>query len=303
MILKGQNLRILIKESNPVPLHCVAMATSCTVTMTGNTEDASHKDITGMAATPTIVSKSWTIQVDSLNVSDAAAMLSQIKSGQPFTVMFDETYGTYNQRPEQASFARTGQAYLSDITFNFNNRENSAKSIQLTGTGSLDRVPSTVESQVITVDAYTKGQFVRLFLGSNNNTVPAKVIAAAMQLSLHVSLTLEDATTKDTTGDWVIQEPTALSYDISTTALVRTTETISSAVQAQALADIEEIYEASTPVRWQIANTSGDNQRTKDAVIASGSCIITQLTINGANRQNADYTAQLTGYGELIVAA
>lgn len=302
MILKGQNLRILIKESNPVPLHCVAMATSCTVTLTGNTEDASHKDITGMAATPTIVSKSWTIQVDSLNVSDAAAMLSQIKSGQPFTVMFDETAGTNNQRPEQATFARTGQAYLSDITFNFNNRENSAKSIQLTGTGALERV-ATIESQVVNVNAYTKGQFVRLFLGSDNSAVPAKVIAAAMQLSLHVSLTLEDATTKDTTGDWVIQEPTAISYDISTTALVRTTETISSAVQAQALADVEEIYEAGTPVRWQIANTSGDNQRTKDTTIASGSCIITQLTINGANRQNADYTAQLTGYGELIVAA
>jgi predicted secreted protein len=216
--------------------------------------------------------------------------------------MFDETAGTNNQRPEQATFARTGQAFLSDITFNFNNRENSAKSIQLAGTGSLERV-ATVESQVVAVNAYTKGQFVRLFLGSDNSAVPAKVIAAAMQLSLHVSLTLEDATTKDTTGDWVVQEPTAISYDISTTALVRTTETISSDVQAQALADVEEIYEAGTPVRWQIANTSGDNQRTKDTVIASGSCIITQLTINGANRQNADYTAQLSGYGELIVAA
>lgn len=302
MILKGQNLRILIKEGSPVPMHCVAMATSCTVTLTGNTEDASHKDITGMAATPTIVSKSWSIQVDSLNVSDAAAMLLQIKNGQPFAVMFDETAGTNNQRPEQATFARTGQAYLSDITFNFNNRENSAKSIQLTGTGALERV-ATVESQVVNVNAYTKGQFVRLFLGSDNSAVPAKVIAAAMQLSLHVSLTLEDATTKDTTGDWVIQEPTALSYDISTTALVRTTETISSAVQAQALADVEEIYEAGTPVRWQIANTSSDNQRTKGTTIASGSCIITQLTINGANRQNADYTVQLTGYGELIVTA
>ena len=303
MILKGQNFRLLIKESSPVPLHCVAMSTSCTVTLTGNTEDASHKDIAGMATTPTIVSKSWTIQVDSLNVTDAAAMLSQIKSGQPFTVMFDETSGTANQQMEHADYARTGQAYLSDVTFNFNNRENSAKSIQLTGTGALDRVPSSAESSVVTVDAYTKGQFVRFFLGSDNTAVPAKVIAAAMQLSLHVSLTLEDATTKDTTGDWVIQEPTAISYDISTTALVSTTETISSAVQAQALADVEEIYEAGTPVRWQIANTSGDNQRTKGTVIAYGSCIITQLTINGANRQNADYTAQFTGYGELNPAA
>ena len=41
--LKGQNLRILIGDS------CVAMATNCTITLTGNTDDASTKDDTGMA--------------------------------------------------------------------------------------------------------------------------------------------------------------------------------------------------------------------------------------------------------------
>jgi hypothetical protein len=129
------------------------------------------------------------------------------------------------------------------------------------------------------------------------------VIAAAKQLSLHVSLTLEDATTKDTTGEWQIQEPTGLSYDISTTALIRSGETITSGVAAQALPDIESIYEAGTPVKWEIANASGDNQRTKGTVIASGSVVLTQLTLNGPNRQNADYTAQLNGYGTYTVAA
>ena len=116
-------------------------------------------------------------------------------------------------------------------------------------------------------------------------------------------MTLEDATTKDTTGDWQVQEPTALSYDISSNALVKSGDTITSTVQGQDFASIEDIYEASTPVRWQIANTSGANNRTKGAIIASGSAVVTQLTLNAPNRQNATYDTQLTGYGIYTVAA
>ena len=122
-------------------------------------------------------------------------------------------------------------------------------------------------------------------------------------LSLHVSMQMENASTKDTDGDWDIQEPTGLSYDISTTALVRSGETISSAVAGKSVADLISIYEASTPVKWQIANVSGDNHRTKGSVIASGSVVVTQLTLNAQNRQNATYSAQLTGWGAYTVGA
>jgi predicted secreted protein len=118
-----------------------------------------------------------------------------------------------------------------------------------------------------------------------------------------VSISLEDATTKDTTGAWQYQEPTGLSYDISTGALVRSGETITSAVGAKGLADLETIYQNGTPVKWKIANVSGDNNRTASSTIVSGSVILTQLTLNGPNRQNADYTAQLAGYGDYTVAA
>jgi predicted secreted protein len=129
------------------------------------------------------------------------------------------------------------------------------------------------------------------------------VIAAATSLTLHVSLTLEDATTKDTTGDWIVQEPTGLSYDISTSALMRGDDTITSSVDGQEIADLEDIYEASQPVKWKIANVSGNNNRTAGATIVSGSVVITQLTLNGPNRQNATYDAQLTGYGDYTVGA
>ena len=301
--LKGQNFRICIFDSTAEKYKVIGMATGCTVTLTNNTEDASHKDIVGAASMPTVTSKSWQVSCDSLNVADAAAMLTAIKSMQPMTLMWDETATTDNQTREKATFARKGQAYLNDVTFNFNDRENSTKSLQFQGTGALQNVGSSEATEVISIGSYTKGQYVRLFLGSDNTAAPSTVIAAAKSLSLHVSLTLEDATTKDTAGDWQIQEPTALNYDISTGALVRSGETITSQVGAKSLADIETIYENGTPVKWKIANVGGDNNRTASSTIVSGSVVLTQLTLNGPNRQNADYSATLNGYGEYEVAA
>ena len=301
--LKGQNFRICIFDTTAEKYKVIGMATGCTVTLTNNTDDASHKDIVGAAAMPTVTTKSWGVSCDSLNVADAAAMLTAIKSMQPMTLMWDETSTTDNQTRAKATFARKGSAYLNDVTFNFNDRENSTKQLQFTGSGPLQTVAASEATEVISIGSYTKGQFIRLFLGSDNTAAPSTVIAAAKTLSLHVSLTLEDATTKDTTGDWQIQEPTALSYDISTGALVRSGETITSQVGAKSLADLETIYEAGTPVKWKIANVSGDNNRTAASTIVSGSVVLTQLQVNGPNRQNADYTAQLQGYGPYEVAA
>ena len=297
MTLKGQNFRIYNGAS------VIGMATGCTVTLNSNTDDANTKDDVGMASKPTVISKSWSVSVESLSVADVGAMLTAIKSLTPFTLMWDESSTTDNQTAEGAAFARTGSAYLNDCTFNFNDRENSTKSLQFTGIGPLAEVATTPTITPVAAGSYTKGQFVRLFLSSDNATTPAAVIAAAKQLSLHVSLTLEDATTKDTTGDWQVQEPTGLTYDISTTALMRSGDTITSQVGGKTIADLEDIYEASNPVKWQIANVSGANQRTKGAVIASGSVIIATLTLNGPNRQNADYTANLNGYGAYTVGS
>ena len=300
--LKGQNIRVLLQDGTKFKV--VGKSTNCTVTLTGNTDDASTKDDTGMASKSEITSKSWSVQVESLDVTDTAAVLNAIKNLTPFTLIWDETATADNQTAQAAAYSRKGQAYLNDVTFNWNDRENSTKQLQFTGTGALEKLSTAPEMEIVTVDgAYTKGQFVRLFLGSDNTAVPAKIVAGAKSLSLHISMTLEDATTKDTEGDWQVQEPTALSFDISTNALVRSADTITSTVQGQNLASIEDIYEAGTPVRFQIANTSGANNRTKGAIICSGSVVITQLTLNAPNRQNATYDTQLTGYGIYTVAA
>jgi predicted secreted protein len=300
--LKGQNIRILLQDGTKFKV--VGKSTNATITLTGNSDDASTKDDVALASKPEITSKSWSVQVESLDVTDTAAVLNAIKNLTPFTLIWDETATADNQTAQAAAYSRKGQAYLNDVTFQWEDRANSTKQLQFTGSGALEKVSTAPEMEIVTVDgAYTKGQFVRLFLGSDNSAVPAKIVAAAKSLSLHVSMSLEDATTKDTTGDWQVQEPTALSYDISSNALVSGGEVITSTVQGQNFASVEDIYEAGTPVRFQIANVSGANNRTKGAIICSGSVVITQLTLNAPNRQNATYDTQLSGYGIYTVAA
>jgi predicted secreted protein len=301
--LKGQNFRICIYDSTAEVYKVIGMATACTVTLTNNTDESSTKDDVGMASKPTTTSKSWQVSVDSLDVADAAAILAAIRAMEPMTLMWDETEINNNQSRKKAAFARKGSAYLNDCTFQFDDRTNSTKQLQFTGASALETVGSSEAVDVIGLGSYTKGQFVRLFLGSDNTAAPTTVIAAAKTLSLHVSLTMESSSTKDTTGDFDVQEPTGLSYDISTGALVRSGETITSSVGAKSLSDLETIYENGTPVKWKIANVSGDNNRTASSTIISGSCLLTQLAINAPNRANADYTATLNGYGDYQVSA
>lgn len=288
-------------DTTATKFKCIGMATSCTVNLTANTDDASTKDDVGGSAKPEVTSNAWSVSVDSLNVVDAGAMLTAMKSMTPFTLMWDETSTTDNQSIEEASYARKGQAYLNDLTLQFDDRTNSAKSLQFTGTSALEKLTTTPSTATIAAGSYTKGQFVRLFLADSSN--PALVVAGSKTLSLHVSLSLEDATTKDTPGTWQVQEPTGLSYDISSNALVASNETITSSVDGQTLDTLMDYYEASDLLYWQIANVSGANQRTKGSVIVSGQARITSLAINAANRQVATYDTQLSGYGDYTVGA
>jgi len=300
--LKGKNFRILTYDTTASKYKVVGMATSCTVTHQSNTENANHKDIVGIAQLPTVVSQSCNISVESLSVADVGAMLTAIKSLTPFTLIWDETSTTDNQTALGATFARRGQFFLNDCTFQFDNRTNSTKSLQFSSTGAIEVLDTTPTVETITTGAFTKGENVRLFLGSDNTATPSRVVAGARTLSIHCSLTLEDATSKDTDGNWIVQEATELAWDISSGALVRSGDNITSSVQAQGLAEIEAIKEAGNPVKCLVANTSGANNRTLGAIILSGSVIVSQLTINGP-LGTADYTTQLNGYGPYTVGA
>lgn len=302
-ILKGQNVRICTFDTTAEKYRVIGMSTGCSITITNNMDNQSHKDITGLAAMPQVVSKTWQVQVNSLNQADAAAILTAMKSMQPITLMWDETSTTDNQTRSKAAWARKGQAYLNDATFSFDNKTIATKGLQFSGTGPLETVAASEATEVIPLGSYTRGETVRLFLSSDNTAAPTAVIASARTLQLHVSISLQDASTKDTTGDWIYQEPTELNYDITTSALVRSGEPITSLVTGKTYADILSLTEAGTAFKWKIANVSGDNNRTASSTIVSGSIKIATLTQNDPNRENSEYTMNANGYGDYNVAA
>ena len=296
--LKGQNVRLATIDELTGEARVFAKSTSCTVTLNVNTDDTSTKDDVSLASKPTATSQSWQLSLESLEVSDVVEMLAAIKSMQPITVLYDEVSTADNQTALGAAFARSGKAYINDVTFNFNDREISSKSIQLQGIGELQKLQGAPEMDIIEVDSnYLRGQYVRLFLGGDGTTTPAAVLAASKSLSLHVSLSLEDSTTKDTPGTWTIQEPTGLSFDITTSALVRSADTITSSVPGKTFADLEDIKEAMSPVRFEIAHVGGANNRTKQDVIVAGLVLVTSITNNNPNRQNSTWDCTLSGYG------
>ena len=132
--LKGQNLRVFVGSS------VIGQSTNCVITLTNNTDDTSSKDDVGMAAKPSVTTKSWQVQVDSLDVSDIGTFLTAIKNSTAFTLTWDETSTTDNTTAQEADFARTGSAYLTDGSFVFNDREYATKSLQFTGTGAIATV-------------------------------------------------------------------------------------------------------------------------------------------------------------------
>ena len=295
--LKGQNFRLLQQDPVSGKFRCFGMSTNASINQSSNTDDATTKDVLGMASMPTVTSKSAQISVETLTITNAVELLKAIASGVPFTLIWDEVSTVDNQTPVGAAFARTVKAFLNDVTLNLNDRENTATSLQFASASPIAKITSTPTYEMVTPGTFIKGQFVRLFLSKNNTDTPANVVLAPKSLSLHVSLSLEDATTKDTEGDWQVQEPTGLSYDISINALIKSGETITSSVPAVSLTDLQDIYEASEPVKWEIAHTSGANNRTKGEVICAGSAVLTALNISAQNRTVCKYDATFNGYG------
>ena len=296
--LYGQNLRILVYDSTESKYQVVGMATNCTINLTANTEESSTKDDQDRLTKPEVVSKSWTVQVESLDVSDINALYLNLRNGSAFTMVWDQTTPSlHNSNAVNAAFARKGNALLTDATFSFNDRENSTKSLTFTGQGPLETLDAAVSCFYDYDISHTKGQSVRLFVYGTESGATQKVIAAAKTLQIHYSVQLENNSTKDTEGDWLVQEMTGYSYDITSQALVRSNDTITSQVAAQDLASIEELYEAGQPVRWNIKNVSGDNNRTAEGTaILFGKAVITSLSIQANNKAAATYSTQLQGY-------
>ena len=143
-----------------------------------------------------------------------------------------------------------------------------------------------------------KGQFYRLVLAADSLQTQ-KVIAASKELTLHLSAQTEESSTKDTTGSALEYEVTGQSYEISGSALVLSDD--DTLLTGATKLDDFLSADSDTLLYWSIYIVEGTNNRTLATKLLSGTAKLTQLQMNGQNRQNATYSYTLKGVGAVKV--
>lgn len=149
--LMGQNFRAFVggTAGSQTNANAVVEETSCSVQITGNLEDSSSKDTEGSYTEQQTMSRQWQVQVDSYPdssngntslVGQLRALINMFNSDNAVAVGFDQTTttaGGQNRTPDNADFARSGQAHLTDLSIAAPNRGNITISQTFQGTGAL----------------------------------------------------------------------------------------------------------------------------------------------------------------------
>ena len=137
----GQNFRVI--ESSAV----INEAVSCQVQISGNQEQVNTKDSAGMFTDEQMVSRGWNVNVETLDVSVATLRkwirrfveqgISDESGATGVVIGWDQTSGDNNATPETELFARSGQAWLTSLSFSANNRQTCRLSLQFQGNGAI----------------------------------------------------------------------------------------------------------------------------------------------------------------------
>ena len=128
--------------------------------------------------------------------------------------------------------------------------------------------------------------------------VSGKCIAMATSCQFHISAQMEDASTKDSVGDFQEQEVTGLSWDAQTDSLVTLEDNGTNGELPQ---DILSLIINKTKVTLTFDQTAGANNRVgQNSVIKkTGEAYVSDVQITAQNRQNSTMTVQFQGTGAL----
>lgn len=139
--IMGQNFRLTEGSS------CFSEAVSCEVTIQGDMENTQTKDNAALYATEQMVSKSWSAQVSTYDVSVAtlrkyitvfnAQGIGSGSGSSGIVIGWDQTAGANNRVQQGAAFARSGTAWLTDFNLTANNRTTCELALQFTGNGAI----------------------------------------------------------------------------------------------------------------------------------------------------------------------
>lgn len=140
-----------------------------------------------------------------------------------------------------------------------------------------------------------KGQNLRVLLGDDDQHLAC--VAAATNCQVHLSLEMQEDTTKDTDDDWIPMEPVGINWDVSVDALVLL-DNEETGVTVNSL-QVGRVY------RLRFAQTAGAaGEQNRDAVSnrlqLTGNAILSDLQLTAQNQDESQYTAKFTGHGDLV---
>lgn len=132
MILKGQKVRVTLGGT------VLACATNCSLHISAQLEEASHKDVSDDWADQEVVGKAWDFSAEALAyVADSGTTIA----GKTFDDVADlvGTVVDVEFTKDGTTTLRKGKAVINDYNQNWTNKQNGTYTVQGTGKGPLTK--------------------------------------------------------------------------------------------------------------------------------------------------------------------
>lgn len=147
--LKGKNLMLFLSGK------ALALATSCGIDLTANTEDAASKDSGGWDD-PEITGWAWTASSDNICSADEAgsvdlthaALVDLWMAGEPIDVKFGVAKNASDVEVPEAGWTEpekgySGKAIIDNVKITAANKQNATITVSLKGKGALEKFPKS----------------------------------------------------------------------------------------------------------------------------------------------------------------
>lgn len=138
-----------------------------------------------------------------------------------------------------------------------------------------------------------KGQNFRIFVND-------RPVALATECEVHIAIKTEDASTKDTTGDWDVNEVVGKSWDCSVSSLTSVGTDTGATLQKAIISSM--ISGTAVTVKFDVTNGTQNRTETNSTMKLTGSAFITDCSIKATNKSNVTGSFKFTGNGALSFA-
>lgn len=136
--------------------------------------------------------------------------------------------------------------------------------------------------------ATVKGQNLRITIGG-------RAIIAALDCQLHVSVNMQQLSTKDDEGAWQRQRVASVAWDVTANAAVTSDEDL----EAVGIQNVSDLVGQTVQVGFNLTN--GDQNRDQLEQLMAGEAIVSDASYTAQNRQRTTCQVKLTGKSNMLI--